>query len=230
MPDRRNSGRLAAAKRRFHIARIIAPLAVIVVSACGEAAADAQDRAADTGFRGVVLAEPLGKPDFTLTDTDGRPFAFRQETEGKLALVFFGYTNCPDICPVHMANLSAVLERYGHDLRSRIRLIFVTTDPARDTPDVLRTWLDRFDPQFVGLIGSQEKVARIQQSMNMPVAALPIVKEGDYPVGHSSQILAFSPDGLAHAAYPSGIRQVDWAHDLPRLLEPERFLSGRGAQ
>lgn len=204
--------------------RIIAPLALIAVTACGENAADAQERAADTEFRGVVLDEPIAKPAFILNDTDGRPFDFVAETEGQLTLVFFGYTNCPDICPVHMANLSAVLDRYRHDLRSRIRLIFVTTDPARDTPAVLRAWLDRFDPDFVGLIGSHEEVARIQAAMDMPAAALPDVPEGDYAVGHSSQILAFSADGLAHVAYPAGVRQVDWAHDLPRLLQPERFL------
>lgn len=224
---RHAGGRPAAGGRLQHIRKLawVTLIAPFVLAGCGETA-DAQDRAADTGFRGVVLDEPVAKPDFTLTDTDGRPFHFREETEGRLALVFFGYTNCPDICPVHMANLSAVLQRYGHDLRSRIRLIFVTTDPARDTPEVLRAWLDRFDPSFTGLIGSHEEVARIQTAMNMPTAALPEVQEGDYAVGHSSQILAFSPDGLAHVAYPAGVRQIDWAHDLPRLLEPERFLEG----
>jgi protein SCO1/2 len=223
MPGRRIR-KQPAERGRSRLVRFFAVLGLVGLAACGEAAADAQDRAADTGFRGVVLEEPIEKPAFTLTDTEGRPFDFRAATDGYLTLVFFGYTNCPDICPVHMANLSAVLQRYGHDLRSRIRLVFVTTDPERDNPGALRAWLDRFDPDFIGLIGSQDAVARIQTAMDMPTAALPAVLEGDYPVGHSSQILAFSPDDRAHVAYPAGIRQVDWAHDLPRLLDPERFL------
>jgi protein SCO1/2 len=196
----------------------------------------------------VVLDTPLARPDFTLTDTDGTPYDFRGETDGQLALLFFGYTNCPDICPVHMANLAAVLGRFDHDMRSRIALVFVTTDPARDSAVVLRAWLDRFDRSFVGLTGSPAVVDRIQTAMGMPPAARPALAwngapppggyarvqnhggagpsnaAGDYAVGHSSQILAFSPDGRAHVAYPAGIRQVDWAHDLPRLLEPEKYL------
>jgi protein SCO1 len=199
---------------------------VLLAVGCGNAPADARDRALDTGFRGVVLDAPLARPDFTLTDTEGRPYDFRGRTEGRLALLFFGYTNCPDICPVHMANLAAVLERFEHDLRARIALVFVTTDPDRDTPAVLRAWLDRFDPAFVGLTGTTAEIDRIQAALGITPAQRPADATGDYAVGHASQIVAFSPDGPAYVAYPAGVRQVDWAHDLPRLLEPRVWLEG----
>jgi protein SCO1/2 len=197
---------------------------LVVAGGCGDGSAAARERAHATGSRGVVLDEPLARPDFTLTDTEGRAYDFRARTDGRLALLFFGYTNCPDICPVHMANLSAVLARFEHDLRARIALVFVTTDPARDSPAVLRAWLDRFDPEFVGLTGTIDEIDRIQTALGIPPAQRPADATGDYAVGHASQIVAFSPDGPAYVAYPAGVRQVDWAHDLPRLLDPHAYL------
>lgn len=220
----------AGQRRRFPtwMVAVLAVLALIaVLGACGERAG--VERAQATGFHGVVLDEPLARPDFTLTDTDGRPYDFRARTDGRLALLFFGYTSCPDICPVHMANLSAVLARFDHDLRSRIALVFVTTDPARDSPAVLRAWLDRFDPAFVGLTGTAAEIDRIQAALGIQPAQRPADISGPYAVGHASQILAFSPGGPAYVAYPAGARQTDWAHDLPRLLEPHAWLTGGGA-
>lgn len=163
----------------------------------------------------------MNKADFTLEDTEGRPYRFRQRTDGRLTLLFFGYTHCPDICPVHMANLGAVLSNFSPDLRRRIEVVFVTTDPERDTAARLRAWLDNYDERFVGLRGPLEEVNRIQHAFNLPHAvreelALP---GGGYLVGHSAQVLAFTPDDVGRVTYPFGTRQVDWAHDLPRLLE-----------
>jgi protein SCO1/2 len=190
----------------------------LLVSAAACTGADASPPGTG-GWRGAVLDEPVPRPDFTLTDTEGQPFDFRARTDGALTLVFFGYTSCPDICPVHMANLGAVLERQSWETRSRTRVVFVTTDPERDTPDVIRTWLDRFDPSFVGLRGPIEEVNRIQRAMRMPESVAGVVRpDGSYDVGHAASVLAFSPDGAAHVAYLFGTRQADWEHDLPRLL------------
>ena len=83
---------------------------------------------------GIELPNPGPKPDFTLTDFAGRRFEFRRATDGRLTFLFFGYTHCPDICPVHMANLAAVIARLPRAEADRVRVIFVTTDPRRDTP------------------------------------------------------------------------------------------------
>lgn len=173
-------------------------------------------------LHGTVLQPPWPKPDFTLTDTEGRAFDFRSGTDGFLTLLFFGYTNCPDVCPIHMANIAAVLEDLDYADRTRIRVVFVTTDPERDTPEVLRAWLDRFDSTFVGLRGSESEVNAIQAELRLPAAirqpSQPGPLPGAYAVGHAAQVLAFTADGPARVVYPFGTRQSDWAHDLPRLL------------
>jgi protein SCO1/2 len=192
-------------------------------SACGFAGGDdsAARRERETGFRGILLPTPIAKADFTLMDTEYRPFRFREETDGHLTLLFFGYTNCPDICPVHMANLGAVLEDFPYAQRSRVKVVFVTTDPERDTPERLRAWLDDINASFIGLVGPLDEVNRIQQAFNLPAAIRdPVTREkGDYLVGHSAQLLAFTPDNVGRVTYPFGTRQADWLQDLPRLLE-----------
>lgn len=165
------------------------------------------------------MAEPIPKPDFVLTDTQGAAYHFAEETDGFVTLLFFGYTYCPDICPVHMANIAAVLDDFTYDLRNEIKVVFVSTDPARDSPERIRAWLDNFDRSFIGLRGSLEEVNRIQAELGLP-PALADATEGDdeYLVGHSAAVLAFTKDGLAHVRYPFGTRQADWAHDLPKLV------------
>lgn len=188
------------------------------------AACAPEPRSSRSGFAGVELAEPLAKPAVTLTDTEGRPYDLRAETDGRLTLLFFGYTNCPDVCPVHMANLAAVLREGDPGLRSRLRVLFVTTDPARDTPERLREWLGAFDRTFVGLTAPLEEVNRVQAMLHLPPAAAEPAMGADsaYGVGHASQIIAFSPhDDRAYVVYPFGTRQRDWAADIPRLLHHE---------
>lgn len=199
---------------------VIPLLALTLSAACGGAGASPANH---DGWRGTVLPDSVERPEFTLADTRGEPFAFRDETGGYLTLVFFGYTSCPDICPVHMANLGAVLQRQSYEVRSNTRVVFVTTDPDRDTPEVMRAWLDRFDSSFIGLHGPIEEVNRIQRAMRLPEAIAGEVRsDGSYDVGHAAAVLAFLPDGPAYHMYPFGTRQADWEHDLPRLLRGER--------
>lgn len=191
-------------------------LGAVASTACGErSGADS----AESGFRGAVLPDPFPAPDFTLRDTDGAEFRFRDETAGYLTLLFFGYTNCPDICPVHMANLGAVLGDFLSEQRRQVKVIFVTTDPERDTPDVVREWLDHFDRGFIGLVGDLDAVNEIQASFRLPPAVSQEMPTGEHVVGHASQVVAITSDGLVRVFYPSGVRQVDWAHDLPLLLD-----------
>ena len=169
-------------------------------------------------LRGLVFPDPIPKTDFTLADTEGAPFAFVPQTEGYVTLLFFGYTYCPDICPVHMANIAAVLHKLPPQISSRVKVVMVTVDPARDTPERLRQWLDRFDGSFVGLIGSPDEVNAIQRAFRLPAAVKQGSGETDYLMGHAAQVIAFTTDDRAHVIYPSGTRQNDWAHDLPLLV------------
>jgi protein SCO1/2 len=171
------------------------------------------------GFIGMELAAPLPKPGLQFTDSRGNPFQLDSATAGKVTLLFFGYTSCPDICPVHLANLAAVLDKMPDDVQRQVTVVFVTTDPARDTPAVLDAWMKGFDPQFVGLTASDSIIAAAQRMMHLQpaVKGKPDAK-GAYPVGHAAVVIAFTRDGLGRVEYPPGTRQRDWAHDLPLLV------------
>jgi protein SCO1/2 len=174
---------------------------------------------AEATYRGGLVTPPLPKPSFTLTDTSGVPFDFRQKTQGYVTLLFFGYARCPDQCPLHMENIARALKRMPAGLVHQIKLVFVTTDPARDSPQLLRSWLDRFDSRFIGLTGSESAVDAAQRAAGIPPATKTVRAGGDCEVGHANFVLAYTKDNLAHVIYPGGVTQQDWARDLPRLAQ-----------
>jgi len=162
---------------------------------------------------------PLARPDFTLTATDGQPFNFRERTSGKLTLLFFGFTNCPDICPVHAANIAAVYRTLSWEDRQRTQFVFVTTDPERDSLSAIRTWLDNFDSTFIGLRGTTEEVGAIQGALLAAPAVLTEKQpDGSYDVMHYAAVYAIEPDDSIRVVYPFGVRQEHWAADIPKLL------------
>src|SRR5437870_7711169 len=114
-------------------------------------------------YRGGLVTPPLPKPRFVLTDTSGVAFDFRQRTDGYVTLLFFGYANCPDQCPMHMANLGSALKRMPASIADQVKLVFVTTDPERDLPAALRCWLDLFDRRFIGLTGTERDIQPVQR-------------------------------------------------------------------
>jgi protein SCO1 len=181
----------------------------------------AGDGNGDARYRGVALPSPMPTPAFTLTDFNGQPYDFAAQTRDKVGLLFFGYTHCPDVCPLHMANIAAVLRQMPAEDRARIVTVFVTTDPERDTPERLRSWLGNFDPTFVGLTGSRAELANVQQMLGLPEAMREFANadSANYFVAHGAQVFAFARDGNAYTIYPFGIRQEDWASDLPRLVK-----------
>jgi protein SCO1 len=187
------------------------------------------DAAAEWG--GSLMAPAPPRPEFTLTDTAGRPYDFAAQTQGELTLLFFGYTHCPDICPVQMAVLASALEKPG---MPQANVVFVTTDPDRDTPERLRQWLDEFPggEAFVGLRGTVDEVVAAETAARVaPSGKLP-GSDGsgdDYEVGHAAQIMAYTPDDKAHLAYPSGVRSEDWIGDLPRMMERWGSDAGSGS-
>lgn len=170
-------------------------------------------------LQGVLIDPPQPKPDFVLTDTEGNEFDFAEATEGKLTLLYFGYLNCPDICPVHLAQIAETFDVLPDVARDAV-VVFVTVDPERDTPDAIRKFLDNFDSRFIGLTGTLEEVEAAQTASGVPVAIF--VGEGDdYTVNHAAQVFAFAPDGLNHTVYPFGTRQSQWTNDLELLAQIE---------
>lgn len=199
---------------------LVAALSLSLAAACGESRASALDH-----LHGVKLAPPHAKADFTLEDTQGKPFHFVRDTHGIVTLLYFGYTNCPDVCPTHLTNIAAALKKLSPEVQNQVRLVFVTTDPARDTPERLRSWLNNFDPRFIGLRGGLDSVNAIQARFGLPPATMESMDakaggpQAAYGMGHAAQVLAFSPDDTLRTEYPSGFTVDDWVNDLPKLAK-----------
>jgi protein SCO1 len=169
-------------------------------------------------YRGGLVTPPLPKPRFVLTDTSGAPFDFWNRTQGSVTLLFFGYTECPDQCPMHMANIGVALKTLPTGMADQVKLVFVTTNPARDTPAVLRRWLDHFDKRFVGLTGTEAALNTVQNVAGVPPARKTEPRHGHYAVAHANFVVAYTKDNLAHVIYPGGISEDDWVHDLALLV------------
>ena len=171
------------------------------------------------GFVGTELATAVAKPGLVFRDSRGHAFRLDSATAGSVTLLMFGYTNCPDVCPVHLANLAAVLDRMPEEVQRHVTVVFVTTDPSRDTLPVLDAWVKGFDPQFIGLTASDSVIAAAERAVRLPEAVKEAAdSKGGYVVGHPSAVIAFTRDGWGRVAYPFGTRQRDWAHDLPLLV------------
>jgi protein SCO1/2 len=221
--------------------------ATVLLSGCAGSSGDARPVTETSGepaaWHGVEPDPVPDRPSFVLTDTDGKRFDFAEETAGQPTYVYFGYTNCPDECPTAMADVAAALRRADPALREQARVVFVTTDPERDTPDVLRTWLDTFGDDIVGLVGTQEEVDAAQAAVGIrpateggPIPTLPgrpnehahqpdtapHTHDGPlgYAVEHTNVIFAYDADDRLPVLYPTGVTPGDLAADLPRLAEP----------
>ncbi|MGH2607619.1 MAG: SCO family protein [Tepidiformaceae bacterium] len=200
----------------------MAAAAIGLLSACsGEDSTPNIIQGEDSGFRGALLTREIELPDATLTDVDGEAFDLRRETADFVTLLYVGYTNCPDLCPTHMAEIAAALKELPEEERSGLKVLFVTSDPERDTPEVLREWLANFDPSFIGLTGTADELAALQRDLGMNVATQEHTEHG-YEVNHASYVLAFPRhDRTAKLAYPSGMTREDYREDLLTLLGVE---------
>ncbi len=170
-------------------------------------------------WTGAPIRPPLTKPSFTLTDDDNTPFNLRTDTAGKVTLLYFGYTNCPNICPENMAMVAFALKDVSAAVRAHIAVVFVTTDPARDTPIVLATWLGRFDAGLIGLTGTKAQVDVAQAVAQVTLASpVPTTTGIGYLVDHAAQIIAYTPDDIAHIEFFEGMPASGVARDLERLV------------
>ena len=171
-------------------------------------------------LRGLVPEPFPVKPSFTLMDTSGRPYSLAEATRGKLTYLFFGYTHCPDACPATMSYVKYALSRQPASIRKQVAVVFVTVDPARDKPKVLRTWLNHYGKSFVGLTGSLRQIGEVEHLAGVPTAILQKKKgAASYEVEHSSVLFVYSPDDRSHVVYATGFKPQDYAHDLPILLK-----------
>jgi protein SCO1/2 len=135
---------------------------------------------------------PVGG-DFTLTAHDGTPFA-STSLRGRVVLVFFGYTFCPDVCPTTLSKVAAVRRALGDDA-ARVAVLFVTVDPARDTPDALREYLGHFSAGAVGLTGTEAEIAQVALRFGAGYEVAQAGPDGSYLVSHTTRLYGIDPDG-----------------------------------
>jgi protein SCO1/2 len=205
-------------------------VAALVLSACGTGASQ-ETTAGFTehnpdGMHGAVLTEQYVVPDTTLTATDGRLFSLTEDTTKPLTLVFFGYTHCPDICQIVMADITSALARLDDAQREQVGMLFVTTDPARDDPATLRRYLDRFDPGFEGLTGDLQRIVDVGEALGVPIEKGAKLPSGGYEVAHGTQIVAVDDRDRSPIVWTEGTSPDHLAEDLAALLADDEGSSG----
>ena len=176
----------------------------------------------EDGLNGAVLPTPYTASDVALRDTDGSKQALDTLTADAgddLTLVFFGYTHCPDICQIVMADIASALTRLDSDQRERVGMTFVTTDPSRDDEKTLRAYLDRFDPSFAGLTGPLPRIVEVGESLGVSVDRGQKMPSGGYEVQHGTQVVGLLPDGTAPVVWTEGTGPDRIAQDLQAILE-----------
>ena len=193
---------------RVSLAVVLAAL----VSACGKDGPrfQASDVTGSTFGREIALTDQNGKPR-TLAD-------FR----GKAVVVFFGYTQCPDVCPTTLSELAATMQKLGPDA-ARVQVLFVTVDPERDTPDLLSRYVPAFNASFLGLYGDAAATAETAKEFKILYQKQPGSTPGAYTVDHSAGTYVFDPQGRLRVYESYGQGPEVFAHDIRALLaEPVR--------
>ncbi len=216
------------AEPRRHTLRALALALTLsaVLAACGSGAEEGSDGAVveglttsdNDGMNGAVLDQPYTLGSAELTATSGETVETTAALEKPLTLVFFGYTNCPDICQAVMADITSALARLDAEQADQVAMWFVTTDPARDDAATLREYLDRFDPGFEGLTGDLGVITKLAKTVYVGVDKGRKLPTGGYEVNHGTPILAVTPDGTVPILWTEGTSASKLADDLAVLL------------
>jgi protein SCO1 len=164
-------------------------------------------------FRLTTLPDLRTAPDFQLTDFNGRPRSLL-DYRGRVVVMFFGFTRCPNACPTELFTLAQVMKRLG-PASDHVQVLFITLDPERDTPKLLRGYVTAFDPRFVGLTGTMEQIDSAANSYHVMH-----VKEligDDYTIGHSTASYVLDAQGRQRLKVPLDATVDDFAHDVAQL-------------
>lgn len=205
-------------RARLVLLGLVAGLSLLT-AVCGGSTSVQGPTATPFSWQGALVTPPFEKPGIVLTDTSNKPFDFKKDTRGYVTLLYIGYLHCPDICPQHMSDLRQAFIKLPVDVTKHVRVVFVTADPDRDTPPLIRKWLDSFNTGFIGLYGTQAQVDALQTSLGIEPAEKVDLGGGNYAVSHAAYVIAFGTDNVAHLVYPSGITPDTWIHDLPQLVK-----------
>ncbi|WP_371766196.1 SCO family protein [Massilia sp.] len=153
---------------------------------------------------------------FTLTDHTGKPRTLA-DFKGKAVVVFFGYTQCPDVCPTTMAEMATVMQKLG-PLADQVQVLFVTLDPERDTQELLANYVPAFDKRFLGLRGTPEQTAKTAKEFKVFYSKVPGTDPGSYTIDHTAGSYVFDRDGRLRLFIRHGQGPDPIVHDLRQLL------------
>lgn len=184
--------------------------ALFALSACQPAQQPPVFQATD--ITGAAFAR-----DFRLTDHNGR-IRTLADFRGKAVAIFFGYTHCPDVCPTTLSDFAAALKLLGAQAE-RVQVIFVTLDPQRDTPEILKRFVPAFNPSFLGMVADDETLKRLAKEYKVVYQKTSVKAADDYLIDHSAGTYIYDPQGRLRLLMPYGSSPDAIAHDLKLLLE-----------
>jgi protein SCO1/2 len=215
---RRHRGRLLAASAA-------AALVAVTASGCASSSAATPTSNSDPGlvlintskYKGNIISAVV-KPTGTLTADDGKPYNIKAMTKGVVTLLYFGYTHCPDLCPLTMSNTAVAIRELPQADQSKIRVLFVSVDPYRDTLARLRSWLGNYSPAFIGLRGTLKQVEAFEQQTGLPDGPEFSDGAGQVQLDHATEMFAYGTDNVAHDAFWPSTPPTDIANDLKLLI------------
>lgn len=171
---------------------------------------------AKSPFKGIDVTGAQAAGELKLNDQYGKPRSLA-DFRGKVVVVSFGYTQCPDVCPTTLSDLASAMKKLGADA-SRVQVLFVTVDPKRDTPELLRQYVGAFNPDFLALYGDAAATARATKDFKVYAQERPGKEPGSYTVDHSAQTFAFDREGRLRLMFGYGTAPEAIASDLRILL------------
>ncbi len=168
-------------------------------------------------LRGSVIENPSPAPDIVLASGSGQEFRL-SEQRGRITLIFFGFTHCPDVCPATLGEMKQLIERLG-EKAGEINFVFITVDPQRDTPDVVGRYTALFSPDIIGLTGSEGQLQTVWDAYGVYREIQDTGSEGNYQVAHSARTYLVDKHGNLRLTYAFGTPVADMEQDLRHLLK-----------
>lgn len=194
---------------------LLIALAVLAAGLLGYSALRMLTAEAPMARGGAIGEAKIGGP-FTLVDGDGRTRT-DAEFRGRLMLIYFGYTYCPDVCPTELQAMAQAVELLGEDA-SKVQPIFITVDPERDSPEVVKAYAANFGAGMIGLTGTPEQVAQAARAYRVYYRKASSESATDYLMDHSSIIYLMGPDGRFLTHFSRGAAPADMAQAIRRFL------------
>lgn len=192
--------------------------AVLLLGACDRQSEGAQMMLspAQSEFKNTDITGLDYAKDFALPDHHGKMRTLA-DFKGKAVLVFFGYTQCPDVCPTTMAEMANVMQQLG-PLADKVQVLFISVDPERDAPELLVKYVPAFDPRFLGLVGDKAAIDKVAKEFKVFYQKVPGKEPGSYTMDHTAGSYVFDPQGRIRLFVRHGQGAEPIVHDLKRLL------------